>query len=352
MAFIMVKVVINKEDDQMKHRTLKTPLLTASCLSLLSATAMETPQEKFCHTVKTLTGTEIKAEFIEPDVDGYMVPTFEAPYQNRNHFSDRSQGSLTPIRSLVLHYTVLNFIDTFKTFTADIPDGRVSASYVVSEAESIRPAATTYEIPPGQVIQIVPDSKKAWHAGVSTWRELVGLNDSSIGIEIVNKGFTEDQSGLQWYPFDKEQIKAVGKLSRAIVQKYHIPPTYVVGHADISPQRKQDPGILFPWGELYTNYGVGAWLDPEEQHREDSIERYTPREPLPQGISVAFMSKYLKEYGYPIEETDAVTDEFKKVLRAFKAHFSQNQHPEQFDAPLNHQDMYWIWALTAKYKSQ
>ncbi|WP_010297608.1 N-acetylmuramoyl-L-alanine amidase [Candidatus Odyssella thessalonicensis] len=335
----------------MKHTTLKTLLLTASCLRLLSATALETPQEKFCHTVKALTGTEIKPEFIAANVDGYMVPAFEAPYQNRNHFSDRSQGSLTSIKSLVLHYTVINFIDTLKTFTADIPERRVSATYVVSEAESIGHETDIYEIPAGQVIQIVPESKKAWHAGVSQWRELTGLNDSSLGIEVANKGFTEDPNGLHWYPFDKEQMKVVGKLSRAIVQKYHIPPTYVVGHADIAPQRKQDPGILFPWGELYTNYGVGAWLDPEEQHNKDLIERYTPREPLPQGISVAFMSKYLKEYGYPIQETDAVTDEFRNVLRAFKAHFSQNQHPEQFNAPLNHQDMYWIWALTAKYKS-
>jgi N-acetylmuramoyl-L-alanine amidase len=67
-----------------------------------------------------------------------------------------------------------------------------------------------------------------------------------------------------WYPFDKDQVRSLGLLSQSIVKKYNIKPYNVVGHSDIAANRKQDPGILFPWRELYQTYKVGAWLENEE----------------------------------------------------------------------------------------
>lgn len=201
------------------------------------------------------------------------------------------------------------------------------------------------------MIKMAPDDKRTWHAGVSKWREITNLNGTSLGIENVNKGFTDSTDQHRtWYPFDKDQIHSLGLLSQAIVKKYNISPVYVVGHTDIAPDRKQDPGILFPWGQLHNDYGVGAWLGTEEQNSSAIAERYTPKEPLPQDVSVEFLSTYLKEYGYNIEPTSKPTEQFSNVLKAFKSHFSCNQQPEKYAGQPDRNDMLWIWGLNAKYK--
>ena len=98
------------------------------------------------------------------------------------------------------------------------------------------------------------------------WRGRSNLNDTSIGIEIVNKGFTRSMLFTHWQPYTAEQIAVLIPLSRDIVQRYGIQPQDVVGHSDIAPQRKQDPGPLFPWRQL-AQAGIGAWPDERDVQR-------------------------------------------------------------------------------------
>ncbi|MBL0941694.1 MAG: hypothetical protein IBJ00_03045 [Alphaproteobacteria bacterium] len=140
-------------------------------------------------------------------------------------------------------------------------------------------------------------------------------------------------------------------MSQHLVKKYEIQPYNVIGHADIAPGRKQDPGILFPWGYLFEQYNIGAWLTQDELTEEAIGARYNPKESLPKGGSEAFMSKYLSNYDYKIEELSAFTPELGHVLTSFRAHFSHNQDPRAYKEEIDDKDMFWIWALEAKYGS-
>src|SRR5574344_1504499 len=107
----------------------------------------------------------------------------------------------------------------------------------------------------GEVIQTVPDEKRAWHAGVSSWRELDNLNDTSIGIELSSLSLGQTE-----YPM--KQMQSLLKLCKRLIKKYNIPAENVVAHSDIAPTRKPDPGCYFPWEWLAKN-GVGIWYNLE-----------------------------------------------------------------------------------------
>lgn len=158
-----------------------------------------------------------------------------APSPNQD---DRPAG--VPIDTLVLHYTGMTSARAAIDRLRD-PLARVSSHYVVEED--------------GLVWQLVPEPRRAWHAGISAWRGHTGLNDRSIGIEIANPGH-------EWgyRPFPALQMAAVCDLCLAILARHPIPPRNVVGHSDIAPDRKQDPGELFDWPGLAAN-GVGLWTD-------------------------------------------------------------------------------------------
>ncbi len=145
-----------------------------------------------------------------------------------------------PVSLLVVHYTGMptarSAIDLLKS-----PRAKVSAHYVVDED--------------GTVYNLVPEAKRAWHAGVSYWRGVRMLNDASIGIEIVNPGH-------EWgyRPFPPVQMRAVLELSQGIIARHGIAARNVVAHSDIAPDRKQDPGELFDWPWLAA-HGVGVWTE-------------------------------------------------------------------------------------------
>ncbi len=142
------------------------------------------------------------------------------------------------IDTLVLHYTGMRSAQAAVDRLRD-PAAKVSSHYVVDED--------------GAIYTLVPEERRAWHAGVSFWRGRRGLNDMSVGIEIVNPGH---EFGYRAFP--AAQIAAVTQLSLGILERHPIPPCNVVGHSDIAPDRKQDPGELFPWQELAA-HGVGLW---------------------------------------------------------------------------------------------
>jgi len=276
-------------------------------------------------------------------IEGYALEEFPEETKNRNHWDSREENS---IQFLVMHYTVCDFPSTLQLFTSNIPDERVSAHYVLTQQD------VEHGIIGGIPIQVVPEDKRSWHAGVSSWRGTKNLNATSIGIENVNNGFIgKELAPSQWFPFDSAQITTLGQLSADIIKRHRIPPQNVIGHADIAPTRKQDPGILFPWEELYVRYGVGAWLT--EAERSPSVISHTlPKEPLPQGISEGFFLNSLRNYGYDCPEGAYITPDHHEVVKAFKSHFSHNQHPEAYTPTLDENAMVWAWGLASKYKQK
>ena len=141
---------------------------------------------------------------------------------------------------LVLHYTGMKTADAALARLRD-PAAKVSAHYLVDED--------------GTVVALVAEQHRAWHAGVSFWRGARGLNDRSIGIEIVNPGHE-----FGYRPFPAAQMAALRDLCQGILARHAIPPRNVVAHSDIAPDRKQDPGELFDWRWLAAS-GVGLWSD-------------------------------------------------------------------------------------------
>lgn len=135
-----------------------------------------------------------------------------------------------PVSMLVLHYTGMEgaapAIDWLRN-----PASKVSSHYVVSED--------------GQILRLVPEEKRAWHAGRSFWRGVTDVNSASVGIEIVNPGHE-----FGYRPFPETQMDALIPLVADIVRRHGILPPYVVGHSDIAPARKEDPGELFDWPRL------------------------------------------------------------------------------------------------------
>ncbi len=137
---------------------------------------------------------------------------------------------LLPVSIVVLHYTGMQTAEAAIDRLRD-PAAKVSAHYLIAED--------------GQVLRMVAEEKRAWHAGKSRWRGIEDVNSASIGIEIVNPGHE-----FGYRPFLEEQIDALIPLLAEIKERYGITRGNVVGHSDIAPTRKQDPGELFPWSRL------------------------------------------------------------------------------------------------------
>jgi N-acetylmuramoyl-L-alanine amidase len=168
----------------------------------------------------------------------------------------------------------------------------------------------------GRIVQMVPESRRAWHAGKSFWASDTDINSCSIGIEIANPGHDHG------YPdFPKRQIAAVTALCRSIQTRNAISPERVLAHSDVAPGRKQDPGEKFPWRTLYES-GVGQWVKPAPIMSFGQSLSSGDR-----GDAVAGLQKALADYGYGTKingEYDAVT---REVVIAFQRHF----RPERVD---------------------
>ncbi len=147
----------------------------------------------------------------------------DAPSPN---FDERDQA----VSMVVLHYTGMADAASAIARLRD-PEARVSAHYLIAED--------------GQVLRMVAEDKRAWHAGQSYWRGVSGVNACSVGIEIVNPGHE-----FGYRPFTEQQMEALLPLLAGIVERHRVPPANVVGHSDVAPARKQDPGELFDWARL------------------------------------------------------------------------------------------------------
>jgi N-acetylmuramoyl-L-alanine amidase len=147
----------------------------------------------------------------------------EAPSPNWNERA-------LPVSMAVLHYTEMESCEASLARLCD-PEAQVSAHYLISEE--------------GEIIRLVDESKRAWHAGASYWRGLRDVNSASVGIELQHPGHE-----LGYREFDERQIEALVPLLHRIVKTHNIPRANVVAHSDVAPARKTDPGELFPWDQL------------------------------------------------------------------------------------------------------
>ncbi|WP_341763603.1 N-acetylmuramoyl-L-alanine amidase [Candidatus Tisiphia endosymbiont of Beris chalybata] len=287
------------------------------------------------------TGINVSPTTIHGIANSYQIDPFPSSEQNRNHYDSRGGAK---IKYLIMHYTVDDFALSVNKFTTNVSQGRTSAHFITTEK--------TEKVAGGKLLQVVPEDMRAWHAGVSGWQQDKNLNAVSLGIEHVNKGFTEGEehentvSNRQYYPFDEDQIRTSGIISKDIINQYNILPRHVLGHEDVTPGRKSDPGPLFPWAKFYRDYGVGAWLDDNEMNKEVIIQKYHPTRPYPTSPDQNILLQMLVAYGYCLTGTT-----LSDVIKAFKAHFSANQHPELYDDTIRQEEMFWAWALEAKYCS-
>jgi N-acetylmuramoyl-L-alanine amidase len=185
-----------------------------------------------------------------------------------------------PVTMLVLHYTGMQDAASALARLTDA-EAKVSAHYLVAED--------------GQVIRMVDEDKRAWHAGRSYWRGITDVNSASVGIEIVNPGHE-----FGYRPFPEAQIEAVLTLSRKIIHRHRITRGNVVGHSDVAPARKEDPGELFPWALL-------------AKHRL-ALPRPTKNLVDPLWNDASFLLA-LERFGYDVTEQEAAVRAFQRRFR-------------------------------------
>lgn len=196
---------------------------------------------------------------------------------------------------IVLHYTgmasAVKAIDWLSR-----PESRVSAHYVVDVD--------------GRVTQLVAESMRAWHAGVSVWQGVCDINSLSVGIEIQNPGHEDG-----YHDFPRPQMQAVADLCRDIGARHGVRPERVLAHSDIAPSRKIDPGEKFDWAWLAAQ-GIGHWVEPVAVDPADAglgLGDAGPR--------VAAMQGLLRDYGYGCADHGELDQPTSVVVKAFQRHF-------------------------------
>src|SRR5215475_596581 len=203
---------------------------------------------------------------------------------------------------LVLHYTGMRSAEAALTRLCD-PEARVSAHYAIDED--------------GAVYAMVPEERRAWHAGISYWAGARDINARSIGIELVNPGHE-----FGYRAFAEAQIASLIVLSHDILARHAIPAWRVLGHSDVAPARKDDPGELFPWERL-ADAGIGLWPAPANDPGEKAV-RYL-----------------LTRYGYDPEA------DLDKAVMAFQRHF----RPSRVDGIADAETRRMLSGLNALYHS-
>ena len=210
---------------------------------------------------------------------------------------DLKKRSQSAIKFIIFHYTgmkrekdAINRLTNYKS--------KVSSHYLIRNN--------------GEIITLVPDLYIAWHAGISSWKNFKSINKYSIGIEISNSGHNN-----KYKKFSKKQINSVLKLSKILIKKYKIKSEFILGHSDIAPDRKKDPGEKFPW-EYLSNKKVGIWHKLKKtklvKDRNKSVERLEKEIFIKNLIKIGYQNSYYK-------------DNFKnltKLVKAFQRRFRQD----------------------------
>ena len=246
----------------------------------------------------------------------------------------QATGKSERIKSIVLHYTVSDNARSINTLTT----GQVSAHYLILKLND------------NKIYNLVPESERAWHAGDGGFAGRMILNDTSIGIEIVNSGIKPEyrdalkNGNLDYHPydhyveFDELQIKKVAQLVQDLAARYKISPKNIIGHADMAPSRKIDPGAKFPWQRLYKEYGIGAWYDEFDK-------QYFMNQDAFAAATIPEIKQAFRDYGYQINDTDEWDKASRNVVYAFQLHF----RPQQPTGELDLETYAILKALNKKY---
>lgn len=231
----------------------------------------------------------MNAEPFEPD---YKDVAYMRPAPN---IDERVGG---PADMLLIHYTgVVEAEKALKWLCMEA--SKVSCHYFVFED--------------GRVVQSVPEEKRAWHAGVSSWQGIEDNNSRAIGIEISNPGHE-----FGYVPFNDVQMDSVIALCKDICRRNAIQAHRVIGHSDVAPSRKQDPGELFPWNKLHEQ-GIGHWV-PEAPMRDGRFLQMGE-----EGQPVEALQSMFALYGYGLEVTGVFDQKTQDVVTAFQRHWRQSK---------------------------
>ncbi len=196
---------------------------------------------------------------------------------------------------ILLHYT-------------GMPDAKAALERLTSRVSQVSSHYLVFE--DGRIVQMVQESRRAWHAGVSVWAGETDINSSSIGIEIANPGHDFG------YPnFSPRQVAAVTALCRSILTRHSIASERVLAHSDVAPGRKQDPGEKFPWRTLHDS-GIGHWVKPSPITEAGTLLTLGDR-----GEAVTALQTSLRTYGYGLAVTGAYDSATHDVVTAFQRHF-------------------------------
>lgn len=214
------------------------------------------------------------------------------------NFGPRAEGK--SIDMLIMHYTGMESGDAALDWLCREESG-VSCHYLVFEG--------------GRIVQMVAEKHRAWHAGKSFWRGESDINSCSVGIEIVNCGH---EFGYSEFP--DEQISSVINLSRDIIERNAILPQNVLAHSDIAPERKTDPGELFPWGKFHSE-NIGHYVEPEPISGGRFFQMGDG------GAPVEALQSMLALYGYGVDISGVFDEKTSNVVTAFQRHF----RPEKVD---------------------
>lgn len=221
---------------------------------------------------------------------------------------------------VVVHYTSASLDRSLALLT----HGEVSAHYLIGDG-------------PGTIYKLVDESQRAWHAGESEWDGRTWLNSSSIGIEIVNPGYRDTPTGRLWYPYSEAQIQSLIVLLKDIVKRNKIEPRHVIGHSDIAPLRKLDPGPLFPWKRL-AEQGLGIWPDEQQvAQQQTQLMGVVP--------NVTWFQQQLALLGYPTPQTGEWDIATRHVLAAFQMHY----RPQKFDGEPDLQSAAMLQVLNLRH---
>jgi N-acetylmuramoyl-L-alanine amidase len=222
------------------------------------------------------------------------------------NWGPRRDGAVIDL--LILHYTGMRSAAAAIERLCD-PAAEVSAHYVIDED--------------GTVLRLVDEVQRAWHAGAGSWQGREDVNSFSIGIELVNPGHE-----LGYRAFPPAQLAACIRLARAIVKRHGIAPARVLGHSDIAPTRKIDPGELFDWPAL-ARRGIGLWPPDEAADPDDTAPAPGPGD---QGPPVVAFQTALARFGYACPSSGVVDGDTTAAVTAFQRHFRPARVDGRFDA--------------------
>lgn len=223
--------------------------------------------------------------------------------------SIRAIGQDSRVRYLVLHYTSAHTETSLRLLSL----GNVSSHYLIDDA----PRPTVY--------RLVDENRTAWHAGESRWFNQNSLNPVSIGIELVNGGRTDLANGQStWEPYSEPQIQTLILLLKDLIARHGIRPENVVGHSDIAPQRKTDPGPLFPWKQL-AQAGIGRWYNEAQAatHWVAMQQQGTP--------TVDWFQSALTQLGYASPQHGKLDRETRNVIAAFQMRYRPSNYDGEPD---------------------